>query len=451
MKPRGRLLKKLPVLVPILLLALDLPAFATNGLNLIGYGARSTSLGGAFTAVSDDTASINTNPAGLTQIQSRSLELSLDFSVPSLDHGDVFSGVVSGPRKLVFVPWLGYAQKLKGTPLTVGIAVFTQGGVGSEYNGIKTAFGTEDDLFVDLQYMRIAPAIAYQLSDRLSVGFAFFVGRSMLDLQFFPNTSCASLPPPLPSPLPCLAFIPPGPSGSPTFFGLDLDGAEAWGVGGRIGILYQATDWLSLGLQYATPSSLDHNDGDLVLDMSSIGLGKVKYEGSLDDFSWPQELSLGVAFRLIKGLQVSADLKWINWDGALNTPVLKARNPNVPVSDELRNIDIPMKLNWKNQWVFALGLAYNVTDRLVMRGGYNRGNNPVPGETLSPLFATILEDHFAIGLGYTFKTFSFDLTYIRGLTEKVSYTNPDLFFFNAFEKATLNSVEFMIRYRFGGF
>lgn len=220
-------------------------------------------------------------------------------------------------------------------------------------------------------------------------------------------------------------------------------------MGGRIGILYQATNWLSLGLQYATPSSLDHDDGDLVLDMSSIGLGKVKYEGSLDDFSWPQELGLGIAFRPIKGSMLSADLKWINWDGALDTVVLKARNPSVPGAPP--SLDIPVKLNWKDQWVFALGLAYNVTDRLVVRGGYNRGNNPVPGETLSPLFATILEDHFAVGLGYTFKRFSFDLTYIRGLTEKVMYTNPDLLFFNAFEKATLNSVEFMIRYRFDGF
>lgn len=223
-------MKKLPVLASILLFALRSPAFATNGLNLIGYGARSTGLGGAFTAVSDDTASINTNPAGLVQIQSRSLELSFDLSVPSLDHGDLFSGIVSGPRKLVFVPWLGYAQKLKGTPLTVGIAAFTQGGVGSEYNGIKTAIGTEDDLFIDLQYLRIAPAVAYQLSEKLSVGLAFFVGRSTLDLKFFPNTSCASLPFPLP-PAPCPAFVPPGPSGFPTLFGLNLDGAEAWGWG----------------------------------------------------------------------------------------------------------------------------------------------------------------------------------------------------------------------------
>ena len=41
---------------------------ATNGINLIGFGAESTLMAGADIAVARDTSALNTNPAGLTQI-----------------------------------------------------------------------------------------------------------------------------------------------------------------------------------------------------------------------------------------------------------------------------------------------------------------------------------------------------------------------------------------------
>ncbi|PPK78234.1 hypothetical protein B0F87_101616 [Methylobacter tundripaludum] len=63
-----------------LLFALFNPlAFATNGINLIGFGTESTLMGGADIAVARDTSALNTNPAGLTQI-----------------HGQAFDGFASG-------------------------------------------------------------------------------------------------------------------------------------------------------------------------------------------------------------------------------------------------------------------------------------------------------------------------------------------------------------------
>ena len=50
-------------------LSASLPATATNGINLIGFGAESTLMGGADTAVARDTSALNTNPASLAKIQ----------------------------------------------------------------------------------------------------------------------------------------------------------------------------------------------------------------------------------------------------------------------------------------------------------------------------------------------------------------------------------------------
>jgi len=432
-----------PVLTPVffglvLFLAAS-PALATNGLNLMGFGARSVGLAGAFTAVADDTNSINSNPAGLTQITRRELQLNLDVGTATIEHRDMFGGESPGEQNFSFLPSVGYAQKLKSIPLAFGLAAFVQGGVGAEYEDIPTAFGAllpnpkTDDLFIDLIYARIAPAVAYQLSPKLSIGAALFIGYARLNIELFPNTSA-----------------PPGTPGAPAgFFGLDLDGAEAWGLGGRFGILYKATDWLSLGAQYATSSTLAFRNGDLTLDMTSIGLGKVKYEAEVDSFAWPQEFSVGMALRPIKQLLASFDVKWINWNDALNTAVIRGRNPNIPVPAPLASQDIPVRLDWKDQVVFAVGIAYNLTEAFVIRAGYNRGDNPIPEETLNPLIATIIEDHVTVGLGYTFGKLSLHLAYLRGFTNKVTYTNPDLPFGpNASEEASIDAGEVMIRYEF---
>ena len=48
---------------------LPFAAMATNGLNLIGFGTESVAMGGADTAVARDTSALNTNPAGLGQLE----------------------------------------------------------------------------------------------------------------------------------------------------------------------------------------------------------------------------------------------------------------------------------------------------------------------------------------------------------------------------------------------
>ncbi|HSI28700.1 MAG TPA: aromatic hydrocarbon degradation protein, partial [Methylophilus sp.] len=50
-------------------------AHATNGINLIGFGAESSLMAGADVAVARDTSALNTNPAGLTQIKAPLLDM----------------------------------------------------------------------------------------------------------------------------------------------------------------------------------------------------------------------------------------------------------------------------------------------------------------------------------------------------------------------------------------
>jgi hypothetical protein len=87
---------------------------------------------------------------------------------------------------------------------------------------------------------------------------------------------------------------------------------------------------------------------------------------------------------------------------------------------------------------------------VVLRAGYNHANNPIPKDTLSPLFATIVKDHLTAGFGFTRGRFGIDLSYIVGLPIRVSYTRADGLFRQAFERAMLHAIEMTLRYRFGG-
>ena len=57
-----------PILLVLGLYA-SLPAMATNGINLIGFGVESTLIGDVDTAFASDTSALNTNPASLAKIQ----------------------------------------------------------------------------------------------------------------------------------------------------------------------------------------------------------------------------------------------------------------------------------------------------------------------------------------------------------------------------------------------
>lgn len=405
------------------------PASATNGLNLISFGARSTGLAGAFTAVADDTTSINSNPAGLSHISRQQVDLSLDVSWASPEHTDQFGGESQSNLHLFAAPWFGYAYRIPDSPVTVGIGAYLQGGVANDLDDIQTAFGTLDDVFINLNHWRFAPAVAYRVGDRLSFGAALMVSYATLDFELFPDTS-----------------VPPNPLLPQGFFGQDFEDGTGWGVGGRVGFQYRVSSLLTLGAQYASPTYFDFEDGRLEVDFSGLGLGKVRYDARVDDFAWPQEVSVGAALRPTEGLLLAIDIKWINWDGALDTVVVRGRNPSVPVAPA---IAVPVRLDWDDQLIFAFGAEYRFANSWSIRAGINHANNPVPDRTLTPLFTSITTDHVTFGAGYEFETFSLQFALIHAVSNRVKYTNPDFpFGVNAAEEVNGTGVEFMVQYRF---
>ena len=77
--------------------------------------------------------------------------------------------------------------------------------------------------------------------------------------------------------------------------------------------------------------------------------------------------------------------------------------------------------------MIAVGIAYDATERTILRAGYNYGRNPIPDETLTPILATFSEQTVTMGIGYQINSeWRIDTAVEYALKDKVSYNNPQL-------------------------
>ena len=393
--------------------------FATNGLNLIGFGTESNAMAGADTAVARDTTALNTNPAGLTQLAGTALDIynGLAFAL-DVGHQDEFGNDRDVSNTVIGLGGFGYARHIWDGNAQVGIGFFGQGGAGCVLKDLVTAFGTRDELSTLFRIVKLTPGFAYRVDDSLSLGVSASIAYADLTQKVFPDTSFFNAADPARS-----------------FFGYRLDGAHHVSFSPKLGAMYRVNDWLTLGASYTARTSLPMEHGTLVSDQSSVGLGKVTYRDvHADGLALPREIAVGAALRPNADWLVSLKLDWLNWSDAVGIATLTASAPDNPAASQ--TLAASATHDWRDQWVLAVGGAYQLDAKTVLRMGYNYGRNPIPHEHTNPLLSTITEHHFTCGVSRQLTAewnLSAALEYARG--GKVTYTNPELpFGANAAEK-----------------
>lgn len=383
-------------------------ALASNGINLIGFGAESVGMGGADLAVARDTSALNTNPAGLSQIDATQLDLYLGLAnALEIRHKDQFGNDITIDNEWVSFSSFGFAHPIGD--FTFGVGLFVQGGVGVEYDSIKTAFGTTDDLSTQLRIARITPGVSWQVNDRLSIGGSALMTYADLEQKIFPNTSVNNLQNPQQS-----------------FFGLQIDDVDTLSAGVKLGVLYKAQENLRVAAAYTSKTELNLDGGQAQINMRAIGLGIVTYNTvESRGVDQPEEAGLGLSWNVNDSFLLSAELNWINWSEAIKNSVLNLANP----SNELASPSITQTtaINWKDQWVLALGTSYQLKNRGVARFGLNIANNPIPDSNLSPLLAPIGRYHITVGYGQPLgDKWEMNLAFEYQVKESKTYTNSQL-------------------------
>jgi len=377
-----------------------LPSWATNGMNMIGYGAVSSGMGGADLAVVENASAMNINPAGICSCSGPQLTLGASLLMPELHHHDVTNSL-DAKDSYSPLPLITYVTPLEGTNLTIGIGAFAQGGMGVEYKNVVTPFMTRDELYSHVGYLKITPTLAWQSPDsRLKLGASVHLGRVETEIKYFPNTTMPGM-----------------------FDGFKVKDLEATGFGVRLGFQYEL-DNLVIGGSWLSKTDLDFDGGSLSL-ASEPG---TQINAEMKGFNWPQRVGLGFVYNINYAFRIAADIDWIEWSQALETVTLTG-GPE----------PILFEMDWDDQWVYAIGAEWGFTERWVARAGYNYGESPVPDRTLSALFPAIVEEHATLGVGYHTYSWKVDLAYEHGF--KNEQTNPNT---GATESHEQKTVHFML-------
>lgn len=432
------------VLVFVVMSAVLIPsAYATNGMNLEGYGPISTGMGGASMAYDNGAAAVMNNPATLGLMpQGDRLDVALGFLGPSITAEMSGMPDAKSSADAFFMPAMGWVNKTNN--LVYGLGMFAQGGMGTEYEatsfmsgfeGMSFGFATPNQGSANLPVRsevsmgRLLIPVAYNVNSDLTIGgTADFVwasmdlkmvmgGAQMQDMIAFPfstqayGTISGSM-------LGALAIADPDGPVNWGYFNFsdksDFTGkAKATGFAGKIGGVYKVNRQLAVGATYHSKTWLgdleasgatvlmnvnmdDASAGTINPYTSSVTLpitGKIK----IKDFQWPQTIGVGISYDATDKLMIVFDYKWINW-----AAVMKDFKMSFTADNGRGDLDAVLFQNWKDQNVFMLGAGYRITNRFTLRGGVNVANNPVPDQYLNPLFPAIIKNHYTIGAGYIF-------------------------------------------------
>jgi long-subunit fatty acid transport protein len=247
----------------------------------------------------------------------------------------------------------------------------------------------------------------------------------------------------------------------------DVDNARTYGGRAKIGMLAIPAQWetgqFSIGLTYTTQTLkqdflgtafVDFNEQIRKVDPNGTLLKPAiasetgvpenqqsyagRFNARISPLNLPQQVDFGLALAQSLGqvgILVAVDVRWINWSStwkSLDLRLTEGESPelNELTGDDSGKISVVFPLDWRDQVVFAGGIAISPIDFLTLRAGYNYGRNPVPSNTVQPTTPAILEHHVSIGAGIQVRRLEISLAWEHAFENTVhvgrSISNRDV-------------------------
>lgn len=352
-------------------------AMATNGDNMIGFGAKSMALGGTGIAMPMGPESVLKNPALITQTKNR-FEFLFAGTYFSPDVKTKAEGATEKQSEAdkFMIPSIGLVHNIAPN-FYFGLGAYGTSGLGVDYRGTTA----DDDLFkmsTSLTLMKFMPTVAYK-NENFSVGVGLAIQYGSLGISYDNGADVAG------------AGVPIGGQGNGT--------SDDLGTGFDIGLGYN-WDKLSLGLNYQSEIEMEYKH-QIKNAAADFGLTT----GFTDKLTQPAEYGVGLAYDF-GSLKTTFDYKIIKWEDA----------------------DGYKEFGWEDQNIFAVGVAYAL-ERTTLRAGYNYGKSAVGDKALKTPdtheartihlfnalgFPATIESHITLGAGHQFTdNFGMDFAFVH--------------------------------------
>lgn len=423
-------------------------AWATDVFHLEGIGAVSRAMGGTAVAHDVGPGGMLTNPATLSLSGSeRQMTVGFDLVTTDITVKDratgekVDSDTHANNRGPYVAPQLAYTQRVGDW--VFGLGAFARGGLGTEYGKNSflsrgfdpisaTARNTGTENASRLLVLDIPLAASYRASEALTLGASVDAMWQGLNLDLFLRTDQVGalvgdnrVSGVLRDVL--LATLGAGPLAGPgpypglqgAHFSLSRNqplasGIDAWGMSGRLGMLYQVSPATRLGASYQFKSQMNDMSGDATLtailgDGSALPIqGKIK----MLDFQMPAKLDLGLSHKLSEQWTIAMDVSRVFWKDAMKDIKVAF------VANSGADLNIRLPQNYKDQTILALGAAYTLSPQWTLRAGARVASQALRGNTLFAVIPATPTKHLSLGFTYAFSPSSkIDFAWSHALRE----------------------------------
>lgn len=394
------------------LLVLCQTALATDVLRMEGFGPISRGMGGTSMAFDTGTAALVNNPATLTLApQGSRFSIGMDYVDPHISTKDENTGEVaksqdaSKNRGPYYAPQLAYTYH--DERWAWGVGAFAEGGLGTQYgsssflsngsSGAPTGLDNSSRLLV----LDMPLGVSFDVNDQLTIGGSIdamwagmnlnmLLGANQIGGLIGDGRASGSL-------IPVLGGLP-SLDGAQISFSKNqplASGAQAWGYGGRLGLLWKVTPTTNIGVAYNFKSHLGDLKGDAQLTAVDTVVGQIPLSGKIrvEDFQMPAVFSTGISHAINDRWLVTADISRVFW-----RDVLKDINVSF-VSDQGGDLNLKLPQNYHDQTVFAVGSSYRLGD-WTFRGGYRQGTKVADSSLLFATLPVTPTRHISAGLSY---------------------------------------------------
>jgi len=444
----------------ILLLSLAASSLlATNGVNMIGTGTVSRSMGGTGVAFfSDGSGALGKNVALIADVKDSELHLDVTYfnaSVSNSATDNMFlntsaanpiyptyspDGTSENHLDTNFIPTVSYVSKIDDT-WSWGATMMGAAGMGVDYNGEPN--NAQRRMKSGMMLMKIIPGVSYRTGNT-TFGFAPVLGLGSMSINYDEAQTDST------------GYRNPDQSTRSGLFGTNIGGDSLVpAFGWQAGMDIKVTEKLRIGTTYQSSLTYKYKDvanfkqfgphgmvnmmndfsggtlngGDTVGDAITglFGPGattdfltnllqpildgtvadslEATNPNNLDDLTMeqPWEAAIGFGYELTDQVTVTGDYRYIAWGQAEGYK----------------------DFGWENQSVFAMGFEFRPNKQFRFRGGYNYADSPLKNESgeigslltdlqgsyvfdqaISMLnmvgFPAIATTHFTLGAGYDF-------------------------------------------------
>lgn len=431
-------------------------AGATNGTYLNGFSPFTIGRGGLSYGFYDSPILMMNNPAAVAFLPSSTIEANFSVLMPKLHFTNSLNDK-DGESQTFPMFDLAYVHHSANANWDWGFGVFTQGGMGSDFKLAHQLFKDQQGQYVDQEYhsqfgvLEIGPSFVFRGGDHISLGASLHLLYGMMDM-WMPYSL---------SPFMMVGQAMPGITFGQMFGGPATSGGleytevtafaemkelKGFAYNGTISMQYKVNDRLTVGTAFTSGSTLKLRNGSALMDMTAqfndafnrmvagalmqmgvdpnnatqqelqmaqqgvqaqleaMGIdltkGMVAHYDVETDLKLPAKVGVGFSYRASEMFTFGADLEYIAWSTAFDKMPLKfsnGDNPNVNKMMGASEFDIDFPLQWKDTYVLKLGTEMRFSPKFTGRLGFVHGKNPVPDQTVFPVFPAIVENHLTAG------------------------------------------------------